>query len=200
MSDKKKKQNRDTKPATLVEVQAEINREMQQPFTTEKGVSGVVQRLMAREGLIKQALQMAIGDSLLMLTARTPVTSMHNTLPNLQRLRNLMREPNAPEQVDSAYLYALKTQLTELAYKAYKRDGRGALVILLSDENDKARPAWYSEQAIKEQKPPWAAALRKHITSYNPEEEGIVAIIRSEDDVRVYKLELPWWSKGKLRG
>ncbi len=184
----------------MVEVQAEMHREMQQPFTTEKGVTGVVQRLLAREGLIKQALQLALGDSLLMLTARTPVTTMHNTLPNLQRLRTLMRQSNAPEQVDSAYLYALKSQLTELAYKAYKRDGRGALVILLSEENDKARPSWYAERTIKEQKPDWGAALRKHITSYNPEEEGIVAIVRPENDVRVYLLELPWWNKGKLRG
>jgi hypothetical protein len=193
INEKHSQKFKQNKPSTLVEVQAEISRELNVPFTTKNGVTGVVSRLLSRESLIKQAFQHAIGDTLLLLTARTPPTSMHNTLPNLQKMRVLLKEPSAPEQVDTAYLYAVKASLSRLAHQQYQQEGRGIVVLdLTKGQESDTTPAWYASQTISKHPSSWAKKARQHIASYNPEQELVVALLRPDNDVRIYRVELAW--------
>lgn len=192
MSEKRFQVDPDTiNQSTLLEVQAEISREMNTPLEESAGIVSAWQRVRNREGLIREALKHMIGGKLLELTAKTSTASVNHSLPTMRKLRTLLREPHAPEQVDMAYLHATRLSLARAAYQGYRQDGRGSLLLDLTQQQEHTiEPAWLSMGAIKQNGAAWVKPIRKHVSDYDPMKEFVVTILRPHDDVRVYRVAL----------
>lgn len=186
MSDQqKRKKKREIQP-TLVELQAEINRDLAAPLSETEGLSDAIHRVVKRESLVRQYIQQMFGGMLLQFSSRSSKATRYHAMPNLQKMRSLLREPGAPEHVDTAYLHTLKSRFSELALAGFRQTGRGALVIDLTtpeEENQNLAPSWHPSKNFNRK-------IRAIVADYNPEEEFVVAILRPGNDERIYRVRL----------
>ncbi len=168
---------------TLLEMQAAINREMSSPIDGDAGVFAILGRLRDREMLLRQTFQKMLEEKLVQVTAKNRMAS-YQPLPGFQKLRKMFLEDNAPEQIDVAYMHALRTTLSRMAVTEYQNTGRGALIIdITQGQESDATPKWHVGGGTDPK-------ISNVVANYNPMVEFVTAVVRLGDDVRVYRVNL----------
>lgn len=169
--------------STLLEMQAAINREMSAPIDGDAGVFAILGRLRDREMLLRQTFQKMLEEQLVQVTAKNRMAS-YQPLPGFQKLRKMFQEDNAPEQIDVAFMHALRTTFSRMAVTEYQNTGRGALVIdLTQGQESDVTPKWHVGGGTDPK-------ISTVVANYDPMVEFVAAVVRPGDDVRVYRVNL----------